>query len=123
MTAPLRRLSQRLAVSIAVGLVTGIVAGFGSAAFLHGLTWATSTRIAHGWLLWLLPVAGLGIGFLRRLAGRATGGTNLLLDEFHENDASTPTRPAPVHATSVICTAAPSRPPDPPNRCVTKEPT
>ncbi len=77
-------------MSLAVGLVTGICAGLGSAAFLHGLTWATKTRIGHEWLLWLLPVAGLGIGFLRRLAGRATGGTNLLLNEFHDNDASTP---------------------------------
>ena len=73
-------------VGLTVGLVTGISAGFGSAAFLHALTWATETRVDRPWLLWLLPVAGLGIGLLRRAAGRATAGTNLLLDEFHTEE-------------------------------------
>ncbi len=70
-------------MGLAVGLATGVAAGFGSAVFLHALTWATDTRVDRPWLLWLLPAAGLGIGFLRRSAGRATAGTNLLLDEFH----------------------------------------
>ena len=77
---------DRLLVGVTVGLVTGIAAGFGSAAFLHALTWATETRVDRSWLLWLLPVAGLGIGLLRKAAGSATAGTNLLLDEFHTEE-------------------------------------
>ncbi len=67
----------------AVGAITGVASGFGSASFLHALNWATTNRVGHPWLLWLLPVAGLGIGLLRRVAGRATAGTNLLLEDFH----------------------------------------
>ncbi len=77
---------DRLFIGVTVGLVTGISAGVGSAAFLHALTWATETRIDRPWLPWLLPAAGLGIGLLRRAAGRATAGTNLLLDEFHTEE-------------------------------------
>lgn len=60
-----------------------MASGFGSAGFLHALNWATTNRVGHPWLLGLLPVAGLGIGVLRRVAGRATAGTNLLLEDFH----------------------------------------
>ncbi len=74
----------RAIVGLGIGVVVGIAAGVGSAAFLHALTWATQTRSGHPTLLWLLPVAGLGIGVLRRVAGRSTGGTDLLLGEFHE---------------------------------------
>ena len=54
--------------------------------FVRALTWATETRVDRPWLLWLLPVAGLGIGLLRRGARRVTTGTNLLLDEFHTEE-------------------------------------
>ena len=74
----------RVLVSIGIGLVVGLSAGIGSAAFLHSLTWATGRRSEHPWLLWLLPIAGLGIGVLRRAVGRSTGGTDLLLGEFHD---------------------------------------
>lgn len=81
-----RNSAKRLVLGLSVGLITGISAGLGSAAFLHALTWATETRVDRPRLLWLLPVAGLGIGLLRRAAGRATAGTNLLLDEFHTEE-------------------------------------
>lgn len=74
----------RVFVSIGIGVLVGLCAGVGSAGFLHALTWATRTRLDRPWLLWLLPLAGLGIGHLRRLAGRSTAGTDLLLGEFHE---------------------------------------
>ncbi len=76
-----------LPIAAAVGVLTGLAAGVGSAAFLHSLTWATDTRLDRPWLLWLLPAAGLVIGALRRVAGRVTAGTNLLLDEFHADEA------------------------------------
>ncbi len=81
-----RASASRLFLGLTVGLATGLSAGVGSAAFLHALTWATETRIDRPWLVGLLPAAGLGIGLLRRAAGRATAGTNLLLDEFHTDD-------------------------------------
>ena len=36
------------------GALTGLI----SFAFLRALDWATHTRLAHGWLVWLLPAAG-----------------------------------------------------------------
>ena len=79
----LPRPTGRLLLGLAVGMITGVAAGFGSAGLLHSLTWATTRRLSDPWLLWLLPVAGLGVGLLRRVAGRATAGTNLLLEDFH----------------------------------------
>ena len=57
----------------------GVLAGLSSALFLETLAWATDTREAHGWLLYLLPVAGLvlGVGYLH-LAGTAAAGNNLI---------------------------------------------
>lgn len=97
---------RRLLLGLVVGTVTGVAAGFSSAGFLHALTWATENRLAHPWLLGLLPIAGLGIGGLRRVAGRATAGTNLILEGFHDAepaDAMVPGRLAPyVFVGSVI---------------------
>ena len=83
MTTKLLRPTGRLLLGLAVGMITGVAAGFGSAGLLYSLTWATTSRMSHPWLLWLLPGAGLGVGLLRRVAGRATAGTNLLLEDFH----------------------------------------
>ena len=48
-----------------------------SALFLETLAWATDTREAHGWLLYLLPVAGLALGAVyRHLAGTARPATH-----------------------------------------------
>ncbi len=79
----------------ALGAVVGAAAGVSSAAFLASLDWATRTRVAHGWLLWCLPVAGLATGLAYHRVGRsAAAGTNLILDEIHEPQAWVPRRMA-----------------------------
>jgi hypothetical protein len=40
----------------------GVLGGLASALLIVALDWATNTRTAHPWLLWLLPVAGLAVG-------------------------------------------------------------
>jgi len=47
---------------IVLGAAVGVLAGLSSAAFLEVLNWATRTRLEHGWLLYLLPAAGLVVG-------------------------------------------------------------
>ena len=44
--------------------VVAVLAGSASAFFLFALDWVTSTRLAHRWLIWLLPVAGFVVGWL-----------------------------------------------------------
>lgn len=90
---------------IVIGIGIGLIAGVASAALLVSLTWATDTRLADGWLLWLLPVAGLAIGLTYHYtAGRAAEGNNLIIDEIHEPDAGVPRRMAPLIFGSTIVT-------------------
>lgn len=89
----------------AIGLVVGVLAGFGSFVFLAGLNWATETRTQHGWVLWLLPIMGLAIGYVNvRFGGQAVRGTNLVIDEFHEPTFGPPRRMAPLVLGGTILT-------------------
>ncbi|WP_118972265.1 voltage-gated chloride channel family protein [Taibaiella koreensis] len=84
------------------------VAGFtGSvvALFLAALDYVTSLRYAHGWLLYLLPAAGVLIWWLYRLAGKnAESGNNLILEEIHEPGGGVPLRMAPLVLLTTILT-------------------
>lgn len=87
----------------ALGAASGVLAGLASAAFLSALEWATETRLDHGWLIWLLPLAGLLVGAAyHRLGGRAAEGSGLLIDEIHEPTAWVPRRMAPLVAGSTV---------------------
>lgn len=62
----------------------GVLAGSASALFLWSLECVTRTRFDQPWLLWLLPVAGVGMAWAYQLAGKnVERGTNLLIDEIH----------------------------------------
>lgn len=85
--------------------LTGVLAGLGSAALLLALDWATLTRMAHPWLLWLLPLAGLAVGLLYHYTGRAVeGGNNLLIDEIHDPKRVVPKRMAPLILIGTVVT-------------------
>jgi H+/Cl- antiporter ClcA len=82
-----------LAISVAVGAL----AGGASAVLLVSLEWATNTRETHRWLIALLPLAGLAVGFLYRHTGQSVeAGNNLLLDEIHDPRAVIPVRMTPL---------------------------
>lgn len=82
-----------------------MLAGLGSAALLLALDWATLTRTAHPWLLWLLPLAGLAVGLLYHYTGRAVeGGNNLLIDEIHDPKRVVPKRMAPLILIGTVVT-------------------
>jgi H+/Cl- antiporter ClcA len=82
---------------VLLGIGVGIVAGFSAAALLASLTWATDTRVDHGWIVWFLPVAGLVTGCLYHYTGgRSAEGNNLIIDEIHEPRAGVPRRMAPL---------------------------
>jgi len=75
------------------------------ALFLWLLDLGTVTRGNHPWLLYLLPVAGLVIIFIYRVAGKnAEAGNNLILDEIHEPGAGVPGRMAPLVLAGTVAT-------------------
>ncbi len=99
------QLLRHLGMWIPLGIVVGILAGASSAAFLTMLEWATDTRVDNGWLLYLLPLGGLAIGWSYHAhAGTAVRGNNLLLDEIHEPTAWLPRRMAPMVLLTTVAT-------------------
>ena len=83
----------------------GVLAGSASAVFLFGLEWATATREAVPWLLYLLPASGLLIGLGYHYWGKGIeGGNNLLLEEIHKPGAGVPARMAPAVLLATIGT-------------------
>ncbi len=76
--------------------LVGLLGGLASALLIVALEWATNTRVAHPWLLWLLPLAGLAVGsFYHRFGQSVEGGNNLLIDEIHDPKRVVPRRMAP----------------------------
>jgi H+/Cl- antiporter ClcA len=99
------RLIVHLVRWIVLGAVVGLLAGLSSAAFLETLTWATNVRTDHGWLLYLLPVAGLAIGLVYQyVGGRAAQGNTLIIEEIHEPTAWVPRRMAPLVFVGTVAT-------------------
>jgi H+/Cl- antiporter ClcA len=94
-----------VAIAAAAAIAIGVIAGFGSAAFLHALDWATRIRVAHPWLLYLLPVAGLAMGALYHYgAGRSTRGMSLVFDEIHAPSSHLQARLAPMIFVTAVAT-------------------
>ncbi|MBL8197145.1 MAG: chloride channel protein, partial [Blastocatellia bacterium] len=85
--------------------VVGILAGSASALFLTLLSSATEFRIAHPWMLWLLPLCGLLIGYVYYQWGKAVEkGNNLILDNIHQPKKVVPLLMAPMILFSTVLT-------------------
>ena len=77
--------------------LVGVFGGLASALLIAALDWATGTRTQHPWLLWLLPAAGLAVGwFYHHLGQSVEGGNNLLIDEIHDPKRVVPKRMGPL---------------------------
>ena len=75
------------------------------ALFLWLLDLVTQYRYAHEWLLYLLPVSGVGIYFLYKLWGKnAEAGNNLIMEEIHEPGGGVPARMTPLVFVTTIAT-------------------
>ena len=68
---------------LAVAAITGVVCGALGSAFHIGVEYATELRGEHGWLLYLLPLAGLAIVGFYKLLDMEGWGTNDILEEVH----------------------------------------
>ena len=95
--APFSDLLVHLLKWLLISAAVAVLAGTASAGFLFALDWATATRQAHAWLIWLLPVAGFAVGWLYlRYGSTVEGGANLLIDEIHDPKNIIALRMAPL---------------------------
>lgn len=82
-----------------------IAVGWSCAFFLWSLDEVTTMRFDHPWLLFLLPLAGLAIGYTYQKIGKpAEGGNNLIVEQIHEPGGGIPRRMAPLILLSTLVT-------------------
>jgi H+/Cl- antiporter ClcA len=98
--AILNHLLRWTLLTIPVSFIVGSLV----ALFLWLLEKATELRWQHGWLLYLLPLAGILIFAMYKYLGKnAEAGNNLIMEEIHEPGGGVPTRMTPlVLATTII---------------------
>ncbi|MDQ8193623.1 voltage-gated chloride channel family protein [Coraliomargarita sp. SDUM461004] len=86
-----------LPVAVSVGIMVAV--------FLWLLEQATQLRHAQMWLIWLLPLAGVGIYALYHYWGQnSEAGNNLIMDEIHEPGGGIPFRMAPLVLLTTVLT-------------------
>lgn len=82
---------------LVISTVVGILIGSASAILLLSLEFATSYRENHFWIIALLPLAGLGVGFLYHYLGQnVVKGNNQIVDEYHKPEKIIPFKMAPL---------------------------
>ncbi len=86
-------------------VLVGILAGASSALFLYTLNLATDFRNTHLWMVFLLPIAGLAIGYLYHFYGKEVSkGNNLILEEYENPQQTIPLKMAPMVYIGTILT-------------------
>lgn len=99
-----RRL-QTFAQWLLLGALVGVACGVASAIFLASLEWATRARVAHSGWVYLLPLAGVGLGWVYgRWGQRVLAGNNLVLDTLHGGGDPIPLRMAPMVLIGTVVT-------------------
>lgn len=89
---------------LVLGSAVGVVVAFAGAGFHHLTEYAREIRLENGWLLYLLPLMGLLIVALYRLAGmHGDRGTNAVLLAVRENEGI-PLRIFPLISVSTALT-------------------
>ncbi len=85
-------------------VLTGCFIGFVASLFSLALQYVTSFRIAHGWTLWLLPLAGVLIVLIYRASNiKKPRGTNLVIEAVRSPE-ELPARMAPLIFVSTVLT-------------------
>jgi H+/Cl- antiporter ClcA len=86
-------------------LLVGGLVGSASALFLSSLAAATATRSLYPWLIYMLPLGGLLIGWGYQRYGRVVeAGTTLLIAEYHQGGRPIPLRMAPMVLVGTLLT-------------------
>ncbi len=80
-----------------IAIIGGALVGSASALLLTSLNWATDTREANKWIIWLLPIGGLVVGLMYHYWGKTVvKGNNQLIEELHTPKDIIPFKMAPL---------------------------
>ncbi|MFQ3174364.1 MAG: H+/Cl- antiporter ClcA [Flavobacterium sp.] len=83
----------------------GFFSGSASAFLLVALEWAANYRGQNNWIIWLLPIGGLVIGYGYHYYGASVAkGNNLLLEEYETPKKTIPLKMAPLVLFGTIIT-------------------
>jgi H+/Cl- antiporter ClcA len=94
-----------LARWLLLGSLVGVLCGSTSALFLWLLERATEFRLGHQLIVYTLPFAGLGIGWIYERFGQSIkGGNNLIIDTIHDEGPKIPLRMAPMVLIGTVLT-------------------
>lgn len=89
---------------VVFSILSGILVGLVGTAFYFSMNYVTGLRLAHPWLIFLLPAGGVTIVWLYHiLHDEQDTGTNLVLTAIHSND-NLPLRMAPLIFASTLIT-------------------
>lgn len=90
---------------LAITAAVAVLVGSAVALFLWSLKWATDTRVANGWLIYLMPLAGVAIAWTYHLWGKeAERGNNLIMEQIHEPGGGVPLAMAPLVLIGTVAT-------------------
>lgn len=88
-----------------VATIVGLLVGSASALFLVTLNWVTVYREANAWLLFLLPLGGLLVGFIYHYWGQTVvKGNNQLIEEIQNPTETIPFKMMPLVLLTTLIT-------------------
>lgn len=91
------KISEHLLKWLLISIVAGTFVGSASALLLESLYFVTDLRESNKWIIALLPIAGLIIGFMYHYWGKdVVKGNNQLIDEIHSPEKIIPLKMAPL---------------------------
>ncbi|MCM1545091.1 MAG: chloride channel protein, partial [Ruminococcus sp.] len=88
---------------VAVAALTGAIGGLVGVAFHVSVEKVTELRLAHGWIIFLLPIGGLVIAGLYKICKLENTGTDRVIDSIR-TDEGVPTLLAPLIFVSTVIT-------------------
>lgn len=89
---------------LVLSVVSGVIIGGVGTAFYYCLKEVLAFRLAHSWMVYLMPLGGVIIVFLYRSSGvRKSKGTNMVIGSVRSTE-SVPFKMAPLIFLSTVCT-------------------
>lgn len=89
---------------VCIAIITGVIVGIFSIMFSFSISWVTEFREKHGYIIFLLPLAGCFIVLMYKIFNYSNNkGTNLVLSTIH-SETKIPFKMAPLIFVSTVVT-------------------